>query len=120
MYSNRMIHLALPRRGASQEWLNKPTQKMLRSIRRSCQVASVSRFLLLASAFHRKFNALPAFAVEFKVLSSRLVKAVAAGLAQRRPLKCFRSLVLNYHRILRVCATANRRNPNLSNLAHCG
>src|ERR1700736_5358411 len=73
--------------------------------------------LLLPSAFHRKFNALAAGAVEFKVLSSRLVKAVA-GLAQCRPLKCFRSLVLNHHRILRVCATANRRNLHLSNFAH--
>jgi hypothetical protein len=36
---------SLPRRGASQEWLNKATQKMLRSIRRFCQVASVSRVL---------------------------------------------------------------------------
>ena len=61
--------------------------------------------------------ALPAGFVEFIVLSGRPVEAVA-GLAQRRPLEAWLSLVLNRHRLVWVCAAGNRRNLDLGNLAH--
>jgi hypothetical protein len=79
----------------------------------------VSGSLLLSSAFPRKSVALAAGALEFVVLSGRLVETVAR-LTQRRPLQAWLSLVVHRQRLSWVRAARNRRDFHLAKLAHGG
>src|SRR5271165_276102 len=85
--------------------------------RRLCEATLSSGFLLLASAFPCKYNALAAATVEFVVLSGRAVEAVA-GFAQRLPHRSWLSPVLNYHRLVRARTAGNWRDLHFGNLAH--
>ena len=84
-------------------------------------MVSNSGSLLLASAFPRKSLARAACAVEFVVLSGRVVEAVAGlahDLAQSVPRRAWLSPVLNRHRLVWVGTAGNRRDLHLANIAY--